>query len=353
MKGPYVKNVTMDSITILWETDTSGPSQVIHGKTYNHNKSVEGYSEEVKPLGGESFYMNNITIEGLSPATAYHYQITSLDEPTPDLTFKTAVQPGEPFVFVVYGDNRPWAPLQDTIHKYHQDVVDAIIKIEPDIVLNTGDIVNNGFFQLEWDMLFMVLEPLIISTPYYPAFGNHETGGADYFNAYFPAPSSAEGQTYYSFDYGNSHFIILDNYIDYKTSSHQYLWLESELKEASKDDEVDFSFVSFHEPPYTASKAHESNLKIRETLCPLFERYDVDVVFNGHNHNYERTVPINGVTYVVTGGGGAPLYEAGSNEWTAYSESTYHFIKADVTGDEVSFEAIRPSGEVFDSFTIQ
>lgn len=88
-------------------------------------------------------------------------------------------------------------------------------------------------------------------------------------------------------------------------------------------------------------------------FIPLFKKYHVDVVFTGHAHDYERTVPINGVTYFVTGGGGALLTEApGVSAFTAHSQAIHHFILGTMTSDSLSLQAIDPGGNIFDSVVI-
>ena len=76
------------------------------------------------------------------------------------------------------------------------------------------------------------------------------------------------------------------------------------------------------------------------------------MVFNGHDHAYERTLPIRGVTYVVSGGGGKGLYPAGRSEWTAFSKSTHHAVLVRVHGERLSLEAIEPDGTVVDCMNL-
>lgn len=78
----------------------------------------------------------------------------------------------------------------------------------------------------------------------------------------------------------------------------------------------------------------------------------MDIVFSGHDHDYERTAPIGGVTYVVTGGGGKELYRAGDSDWTAFSQSTHHAVLMNVDGDRLSLRAVKPDGTVIDHLTL-
>jgi hypothetical protein len=83
---------------------------------------------------------------------------------------------------------------------------------------------------------------------------------------------------------------------------------------------------------------------VREDLEPVFARHGVDLVFSGHDHVYERTVPIRGVTYVVSGGGGRRLYPAGNGELTACSVSAHHAVLVRVDGGHLSLEAVEAAG---------
>jgi hypothetical protein len=95
-------------------------------------------------------------------------------------------------------------------------------------------------------------------------------------------------------------------------------------------------------------------MEVRKILCPLVEAAGVDIVFNGHDHDYERTVPFNGTTYIVAGGGGAPLYKfMADSAWDAYKESITHFCILRVSGDTLKVSTVRASdGAVRDSFQV-
>ena len=102
-----------------------------------------------------------------------------------------------------------------------------------------------------------------------------------------------------------------------------------------------------HRSPYGSSR-HGGDERVRENLEPLFARHKVDVVLAGHDHVYERTVPIRGVTYVVSGGGGRRLYRAGKGKRTAFSKSAHHAVLVRLDGGRLSLEAIEPGGTVLD-----
>jgi hypothetical protein len=101
--------------------------------------------------------------------------------------------------------------------------------------------------------------------------------------------------------------------------------------------------VFLHRSPYGSSR-HGGDEKVREDLEPLFAKHGVDLVFSGHDHVYERTVPIRGVTYVVSGGGGRRLYPAGGSARTASSVSAHHAVLVRVGGGHLALEAVEAGG---------
>jgi hypothetical protein len=220
--------------------------------------------------------------------------------------------------FMVLGDTR-------TGHAAHQSVVDKMLELgPPPFYLHTGDFVDYGSDMSQWETFLDIEHDLMQVSTLYPAIGNHEMNHRNYFDALHPPGP------WYSFDQGDAHFVSLqvDGYGRYTPGQPQYEWLASDLANTSKP----WKFVFFHIPPYS-SGGHGSDLNVRQALAPLFEQYGVTIVFNGHDHDYERSVA-NGVTYIVTGGGGAPLYpEAHDNPASVYFASVHHFVQITLSGD--------------------
>jgi len=336
LKGPYIKAITATSATILWETDAPSKSVVEFGTDKRLGKESESNSEAKKLVPDINLAsttvtanINAVTITGLQPDTTYYYRVSSLKKPAGVYQFRTAPEPGGAFRFVVYGDNRGAAAGEQENHKKVAASVESLSP-QPMLIINTGDLVfrgkiitkhgSEGIYKDEWQLFFDVIKSLATHTAYYPVFGNHDSDGTSektrVFSAFFPKGVNSPENTYYSFDIGNVHFIILNSEIDYSNGSPQYNWLVMDLKNTMAAPHVKFVIASMHRPPYTISESHSSDLGIRNTLSPLFEAYRVDLVFSGHNHLYERSKPItsgvvdakNGVYYIIAGGGGAPLY---------------------------------------------
>ena len=118
---------------------------------------------------------------------------------------------------------------------------------------------------------------------------------------------------------------------------------------ALADSVARFKIVALHHPPYSAGY-QGSSLDVRATICPLVVRHGVQLVLSGHDHDYQRSVPIDGVTYVVSGGG-AGTRRTGSDDFTAVSWSWHHFLDICVFDDRLELRAINQDGRVGDRWT--
>ena len=128
-------------------------------------------------------------------------------------------------------------------------------------------------------------------------------------------------------------------------------WFEADLEKNAKSD---FTFVICHHPPFTAMKKRQVKDERLEELVALMEKYKITAVFNGHAHNYQHHLK-NGIHYVVTGGGGAPLYDpdAPIPGVTLKVERTEHYVRIKVTGNQAKVEAIALDGRLLDAFELK
>ena len=340
VRGPYLSDVTIESIVVSWETEDASDSLVEHATDAEYTASGGVYDQLTKGTGDVK--RHSVTVRGLIPSTLYHYRVTSDSDVGEDNTFRTAVEWFEPFTLVAYGDTRSNA-------NNHQTVVNRIIEHTPDLVLNSGDLVDNGNVISQWDIFFDTAKDLMKNVPDDPVLGNHERNSQNYYDLfYLPSGGGKENEQWYSFDYGNAHFVTLDSNNRY--SADQLTWLENDLARVA--GKVQWIFVAFHHPPYS-SGSHGSEFSTMSDWLNIFERYGVDMVFNGHDHHYERSLN-NGIWYIVTGGGGAPLRGVNlkPNPYQIYTESSLHFCKLHVDGTELVFEMIRADGTVADTLTI-
>ena len=354
--GPYLQNVTLTGITVN-VTSTGADATVEYGLDTGYGSSV--YSDTPIVIGAGSDPLFELRVDGLSPGTVYHYRVTSGGETTADRAFTTAHTAGDPFRFVAYGDTRRGQIGPPA----HQDIVNGIIAESPDFVLNTGDVVNFDELlgeptTLEWDFWFETTTPLLSQSPMFCVRGNHDDG-TNLFELFMDNPTAASGnELYYSFDYGNAHILALDSTLDV-CSGAQLAFVEADLAAHAGNGPL---FVFFHHPPFS-NGSHGGNSGTHDCWAPLLQEYGVDIVFGGHDHLYTRYGPypagssvpgINGVNYIVTGGGGAPLYAANNNGQPpiAYTLMSYNYMTLDISGDNIDVVTRNHLGAVLETFSL-
>jgi len=329
--GPYPQNPTKDLITVCWQTSEKTRFNKVH---YGLTTDCENVVFEKNLLKN---YFHEVKISDLADSSKYFYKVESDGYESNIYYFHTSFEINNSIKFVAYGDNRgEWDNWQNA-----SMVARAIEKEDPYFVLNTGDLVNNGTIIDEWYNFFNK-SSFIHNSTLYSVLGNHEYYGSPYFK-YLTLPNN---ERWYSFDNGPVHFIGLDSNYRNTLRPIQILYLIKELRSNDKP----FTIVFFHHPLYSSGN-HGSAIHLRFLWGIFFQIHKVDIVINGHDHSYERGKVLN-VNYVVTGGGGGPLYNIGSSWWTVYSEKTHHYCLIEANHSELVFKAIKPDGTIFDSFEI-
>ena len=335
----------------------------------------EGMAQERRHPTAARHHM--FALDGLAPDTAYRYRVTSgaRDRDSGERVFRTL--PAQPAVFRVLavGDVRSYP--QD----WHR-VSRRIFEHEPDalFMIGTGDYPADGTQYDQWiEQFFEPGRDLLGRVPMWPAIGNHERtkqyparppdDGAD--DGADAAADAEEGSHYFSLfelpgnehwyrvDYAHLTLLIIDSNSQMAPGHEQYEWIRDQLASTRGP----FTVVAFHHPPITSGPHGALNddgtprewpmAQGREFLMPLFEQHGVDLVLNGHDHFYERSYS-QGTYYVVTGGGGAPLYAVGGNPnpHQQVARSVHHYVALDITSDELILTAIDAEGEEFDRFVI-
>jgi 3',5'-cyclic AMP phosphodiesterase CpdA len=233
-------------------------------------------------------------------------------------------------------------------------VISAILRYsKPDFVLHTGDLVADGGDTALWPIFFNIEGALLRTAAFYPSLGNHERHARNYTDFIQTAP-------YYSFDWGSAHFSILDSDIGSAATSErakqaywkeQTEWLEADLRKSQK---ATFRFVAAHHPPMTAVSYRQGDNPHMTALMPMFEQYHVTASWFGHDHNYQHYLK-NGIHYIITGGGGAPLYDVDKppEGITKKVLTTENFVRIRVEGQNAHIEAFRPDGTKIEDFEFQ
>jgi 3',5'-cyclic AMP phosphodiesterase CpdA len=254
------------------------------------------------------------------------------------------VKSGEEFSFAVYGDAQP-------NNQYHIGILNQILKTHPLFIINVGDLTQKDNEENWYDYFSVICDKTKAgeTIPIYSTMGNHDQKGNVYNSLYIkylslPVNNFDNTEAYYSFNIGNAHFVALNNYLSFDPASPQYKWFAEDLRKSS---DYKWKIVFIHEPFYSSGK-HGGNMHQRRVLGPLFEKGGVTLVFSGHDHLYERTKNIKGVTYIVTGGGGAHLYNARQDESIKIIDKSRHFCKVRMAKDQCEVEMIRSDGTVGD-----
>ncbi len=433
------------ALQLLWHADDSGGNWSVEFQS--HSGSTWKKAELPAP--------GRVAVVGIDPHRVYRAALTNLE---PGSTFRYRVQkdaqvvfsaearapkgPEQPYRFVAFGDCG--AGTKDQKPLAHRALL-----ANPDFVIIPGDIVYEygliGDYRKKFWPVYNADEPsaegvpLLRSIPFIAAPGNHDTETRDldrhpdalayylYWNQPLNGPQGIEGgpvlpslkasdlnrraftaaagesyprMTNFSFNYGNAHWTIVDSnpYVDW-TDPALKAWVASDLAAAQN---ATWRFVAFHHPGFNSSREHYEQQHMR-LLAPILEAGKVDVVFNGHVHNYQRSFPLrfvpdkqgtllvggresktirgrvvngrwtldksfdgrtdttpDGVIYLVTGAGGQKLYNPEQNDdpdsWQKFTDkfvSRVHSLTvADVDGKTLTIRQLAPDGQELDRFVI-
>lgn len=361
--APYLQAMRSDGVVVLWETDAPATGRVRYGV----GAETDLMSDE-SPAGTH----HEVTLDGLAPGATHTYQIEidgqSVGEPASFVTFPAGPEPT--LDLLVCGDNR-------SDHESHAEIITAMLQHPADLVVNTGDMVASGEQEDQWVTFFSVEAELLKSTPMFPVIGNHDERDGQLPDVVArllePPKNGNELGTYYSWDVGNSHFIVVEAHVaigmpwncaidimamEVCFSDEQVDWLMADLAAARDNPDVEHVFVFSHIGPYS-SKEGRTGLAHLRWLLPELAQSKVKLIMSGHDHYYEHGRAANGIHYVITGGGGAPLYETTPGYNTAVyhnevwvSTAVHNFIRVSVDGPHVRVDAYEADGTLLEAFSV-
>jgi predicted phosphodiesterase len=212
-----------------------------------------------------------------------------------------------------------------------------------DLVVLVGDNLYGSERPQDFQKKFeLPYKPLLdAGVKFYASLGNHDAREQRYYKLF-----NMDGKLYYTFTPSPdvSFFMFESTY----PTPEQVEWLETQLKASSSK----WKIAVFHHPLYSSGDRHGSDLRLREALEPLFVKYNVSVVLNGHDHFYERVKPQKGIAYFVVGSGGqlrAGNIDRGSGITAKGFDTDQAFMAAEIVGDEIYFNAISRAGQTVDS----
>jgi len=417
-RGPYLQSQTNNSIKIKWRTSDSVNSVLRYGSSFTNLNNVIIDSTRVKD--------HTIKISNLSSKTTYYYSVgydnVVLAGGNEQHHFSTSINPSDTtgFKFWVTGDFGAGNDAQIRVRRWfenylHSNVVDNWVWLGDNAYYNgTEDEYDREVFSSDYgyDSIFRFL-------PFYPIPGNHDYGSVnslddpkfhrgpyydmvDVFQNAEMGGVASTTEAYYSYDYGNTHFMALNSelwqYLFLWDLGNPYrTWIENDIKNSSKK----FKIAYWHQPPYSkgshdSDDGFELNMRaMREKVIPILEKYGVDLVLCGHSHVYERSYLINkhynvsftfkrdvmmvdstsgnpdsnrtylkytygankdkGTVYAVVGNSGKSEDENGKMYpamYTKYADNGVGSMILDVKGNVLTATYYKDNGSVFDKFRI-
>jgi acid phosphatase type 7 len=400
-RGPYLQIGTPNSTVVRWRTNVATDSRVSFGTTQgsliaNADNATQTTEHEV-------------LVSGLSPATKYFYSVGSTTQALAgndaNHFFVTSPVAGTsvPTRIWVLGDS-------GTANTNAQAVRNAYLSftgsITTNLLLMLGDNAYENGMDSEYQTAVFDMYPTVLrQSVLWPTIGNHDTAQSSnppaslpYF-AMFTLPTNAQAggmasgtEKYYSFDYGNIHFICLDSMTsDRSSTGPMATWLRADLASSTRQWTIAF----WHHPPYSKG-SHDSDtetnlVQMRQVFLPILEEAGVDLVLAGHSHSYERSFLIDGhygtsstFTNAMKKDGGSgrpdgtgaytkPTLGPGTHEGAVYatagssgqisggllnhpamfiSLNNLGSMVLDVNGDTLDAKFLRENGEVWDYFRI-
>jgi hypothetical protein len=305
-------------------------------------------------VGGPAcpFRQHQAHVCNLQPGAAYSYQVGAINPNTgaqdfsPVYTFQTApditAAPDTDTLLGFVGDARGGYDIW-------QQLVNQLLSYKPEMLLFSGDAVTIGTVQAEYEEFLGEAEPLLATTQMYFANGNHEGDAVNFFSQ-FAMPGDQQN---FGVDWGYAH-ITVANDTPADPNAITGAFQQDLATDLAASANARWKLVMHHQPIWSASTKHGSTLTLQQAWQPLYDQYHVDLVLNGHDHDYEVTKPLVGMTpqptadnatvYIVAGGAGAELYPNGSGFWTQYSESTYSAATIDIRQNSLAFSAFRNDG---------
>lgn len=299
-RGPYLQNGSTTAVTVRWRTSASATGVVRYGTNpSNLDQSATGSSTQ----------NHEIRLTGLRPDTTYYYSVghgTTVLASGASCFFVTAPVAAKPTRVWVLGDSGSGTSAQKSVRDAYYNHTGSR---HTDLWLMLGDNAYESGTDAEYQSkLFDIYPAMLRKSVLWPAYGNHDAvksssssqSGPYYAQHTLPKQGEAGGvasgtEAYYSFDYGNIHFICLDSCESSRSSTGtQAKWLRNDLANTTKD----WVIVFWHHPPYSRGSHNSDNesqlIEMRQNIVPILEDYGVDLVLCGHSHSYERSFFIDG-----------------------------------------------------------
>lgn len=373
--------ITADSTTsrtFMWQSDYAEENPVVEYRQAGDDDSLMQLpaSSDAFSDDGVTTYIHTAAVTDLKPGTAYEYRVGAGDKRSDWQSFHTAQ--GHDFKALIFPDSQSsdysvWAATAQPAWQRNQDA---------QFFINMGDLVDNGQDHYQWNAWFDVVGDMIARIPVVPLLGNHETYDKDWKvrmpEAYLhlfalPRIDREKYQNqFYSFDYGDVHFVVLNTQsqelADFEPSldEDEVAWFKEDMAKTTKK----WKIVLMHKDPLQYGFANrpqprEEGFSPEGRLwMPLFDQYGVDAVLSAHLHTYRDRGHIrnfqrdeSGPLYLITGVAGNVQYpglwkQHSLDEYVAPQPETDNYMTLEATDDSLTFRSFLPDGQLLEEKSI-
>lgn len=373
--------ITADSTTsrtFMWQSDYAEENPVVEYRQAGDDTTIMQLpaSSDAFSDDGVTTYIHTAAVTDLKPGTAYEYRVGAGDKRSDWQSFHTAQ--GHDFKALIFPDSQSsdysvWAATAQPAWQRNQDA---------QFFINMGDLVDNGQDHYQWNAWFDVVGDMIARIPVVPLLGNHETYDKDWKvrmpEAYLhlfalPRIDMEKYQNqFYSFDYGDVHFVVLNTQsqelADFEPSldEDEVAWFKEDMAKTTKK----WKIVLMHKDPLQYGFANrpqprEEGFSPEGRLwMPLFDQYGVDAVLSAHLHTYRDRGHIrnfqrdeSGPLYLITGVAGNVQYpglwkQHSLDEYVAPQPETDNYMTLEATDDSLTFRSFLPDGQLLEEKSI-
>lgn len=373
--------ITADSTTsrtFMWQSDYAEENPVVEYRQAGDDDSLMQLpaSSDAFSDDGVTTYIHTAAVTDLKPGTAYEYRVGAGDKRSSWQSFHTAQ--GHDFKALIFPDSQSsdysvWAATAQPAWQRNQDA---------QFFINMGDLVDNGQDHYQWNAWFDVVGDMIARIPVVPLLGNHETYDKDWKvrmpEAYLhlfalPRIDREKYQNqFYSFDYGDVHFVVLNTQsqelADFEPSldEDEVAWFKEDMAKTTKK----WKIVLMHKDPLQYGFANrpqprEEGFSPEGRLwMPLFDQYGVDAVLSAHLHTYRDRGHIrnfqrdeSGPLYLITGVAGNVQYpglwkQHSLDKYVAPQPETDNYMTLEATDDSLTFRSFLPDGQLLEEKSI-
>lgn len=374
--------VTKDNETtrqIMWQSDMplANPQIKLHAKNGGYFEGTYTAQEDFFTDDGDNIKQYSVLLDRLEPNREYEFTIETADRTSKAYSFRTSEGKQEKFTMLIFPDS------QSSDYADWRNVAQSAIKRHPqaEIFANMGDLVDNGEDSSQWRAWFGALDGLLDKMLFVPVMGNHECYDRNWqerlpeaYLHYFQVPangSSEFNRYYYSFDYGQVHFVVL-NTMEHEIKDFKPGLMDEQIEWLRKDLALSFQpwkIVLMHRDvlQYRISRRPERKEGFSdegEVFMPIFEQYGVDIVFTAHLHTYRNRGHIlqgqhnaRGPLYILTGVAGNVRYD---NLWTDHAldvvvapqPETDNYLTMEVDGGKIKISCYLPDGTRLDEISV-